>query len=79
VVLVGLAVGFDTTDELKPVDGDQEYVYPGEPLLGVAVSVVELPLHIAGLVALAEAVNWSTVTATFAVTVQLLASVTVKA
>ncbi len=47
------------------------------PLFGVAVNVVELPLQIIGLVALALAVNWSTVTVTFAVAEQLLASVIV--
>ncbi len=47
------------------------------PLFGVAVNVVELPLQIIGLVALALVVNWSTVTVTFAVAEQLLASVIV--
>jgi len=72
-----VAVGLDTVEELKSPDGVQLYVYPAVPLLGVAVKVVELPLQIIGLVALALAVSWSTVTVTFAVAEQLLASVIV--
>ena len=70
-------MGFDIVEELKSPDGVQLYVYPAVPLFGVAVNVVELPLQIIGLVALALAVNWSTVTVTFAVAEQLLASVIV--
>ena len=70
-------MGFDIAEELKSPDGVQLYVYPAVPLLGVAVNVVELPLQIIGLVALALAVSWSTVTVTFAVAEQLLPSVIV--
>ena len=70
-------MGLDIVAELKSPDGVQLYVYPAVPLFGVAVIMVELPLQIIGLVALALAVNWSTVTVTLAVALQLLASVIV--
>jgi len=73
-----LAVGFDTIEELKPVDGDQEYVYAPVPPLAFADRVLELPLQMdAGLAVGAAAGSGLTVKVTVPVALQLLMSFTV--
>ena len=36
VVAVGLAIGFAAVAEVKPVDGDQEYVFPATAVVPIA-------------------------------------------
>jgi len=77
--VAGFAVGPATVVELRPVDGDQLYVYAPVPPEAPAANVLVLPLHIVVGLAVGTAATEvaGCVRVTVVVPVQLLPSFTV--